>query len=232
MSASHPSALVTGASSGIGLAVSKLLLDNNYRVEGVARSFAAGVCDGLIKTEMDLSNLDQLKQNLKSYKDAPEVLVLNAGYGQFGGLEQFSHEQIQSLINTNLVCNLFLLKHFLPLMKVKGLGDIVLIGSESGLQGAKMGAVYCATKFAIRGLAQSLRADCAGSNIRVILVNPGPVSSNFFDELNFEPQAGQDFAIEPESIAETVLSALQQPRNVVLDEINIQPIKRSFSKKK
>ena len=159
------------------------------------------------------------------------MLVLNAGYGQFGGLEQFSHDQIRRLVDTNLVSNLFLIKHFLPKMKQNRGGDIVLIGSESAVQGAKAGAVYCATKFAIRGLAQSLRADCSTANIRVILVNPGPVSSNFFDELNFEPQSGDDFEIPAESIASSVMSALSQPRSVVVDEINIQPIKRSFKKK-
>jgi len=135
------------------------------------------------------------------------------------------------LVDTNLVSTLFLVKHFLPRMKQNGGGDIVLMGSESSLNGAKAGAVYCATKFAIRGLAQSLRADCSTANIRVILVNPGPVESSFFDELNFEPQEGDEFVIPTESVAKAIVSALNQPRSVVVDEVNIQPIKRSFKKK-
>jgi NADP-dependent 3-hydroxy acid dehydrogenase YdfG len=225
------SALVTGASSGIGLATAKSLFSFGYTVQGIARDFSNTDFEQLTKTELDLSRIDDLANALKQFKSAPDVLVLNAGYGQFGGIEQFSHDQIRRLVDTNLVSNLFLIKHFLPAMKQKGSGDIVLIGSESALQGAKAGAVYCATKFAIRGLAQSLRADCATSGIRVMLVNPGPVKSDFFDQLNFEPQSGNEFEIPAESVADAIMSALEQPRSVVVDEINMQPIKRSFRKK-
>lgn len=224
-------ALVTGASSGIGLATAQVLLNAGYVVDGIARDFSETELADLRKIELDLSLVDALPDALGSITQAPDVLVLNAGYGQFGGLEQFSHEQIRRLIDTNLVSNLFLIKHFLPKMKKRGSGDIVLVGSESALNGAKAGAVYCATKFAIRGLAQSLRADCSTSNIRVILVNPGPVRSDFFDDLSFEPQQGDEFEIPAESVASTVMHSLNQPRNVVLDEINMQPIKRSFKKK-
>jgi len=225
------SALVTGASSGIGLATARALFGNGYSIAGIARDFSATEFDELDSVELDLSLLDDLPEQLQQFKRAPDALVLNAGYGQFGGVEQFSHQQIRRLVDTNLVSNLFLIKHFLPKMKQQGGGDIVLIGSESSLNGAKAGAVYCATKFAIRGLAQSLRADCSTANIRVILLNPGPVASDFFDELSFEPQTGGDFEIPAESVADAIVSALRQPRSVVIDEINLQPIKRAFKKK-
>lgn len=225
------SALVTGASSGIGLATAQALLNAGYAVDGIARDFSDIELSNLRKVELDLSLVNALPEALRSIAQAPDVLVLNAGYGQFGGVEQFSHDQIRRLVDTNLVSNLFLIKHFLPKMKKRGSGDIVLVGSESALHGAKAGAVYCATKFAIRGLAQSLRADCSSSNIRVILINPGPVRSDFFDDLGFEPQQGDEFEIPAESVASTVMHSLNQPRNVVLDEINMQPIKRSFKKK-
>lgn len=231
MNQDKPKAIVTGASSGIGLATVKLLCEQGYEVEGIARDFSNTDCFSFKTHEIDLSILSSLPQKLNKFSTSPDLLVLNAGFGQFGGLEQFSHALIERLINTNLTSNVFLLKHFLPKMKQQGTGDIVLIGSESALQGAKAGAVYCATKFAIRGLAQSLRADCSTNNIRVMLVNPGPVSSDFFDTLNFSPQAGVDFVIEPLAVARSILHALNQDRNVVLDEINIQPIKRSFKKK-
>lgn len=224
-------AVITGASSGIGLATARAFIEHGYDVHGLARNFSQTQCDGLNTVEIDLSQLNELPNKLQQFKTAPSVLVLNAGYGQFGGLEQFSHAHIEALVNTNLTCNFFLLKHFLPKMKQQGEGDIVVIGSESSLQGAKAGAVYCATKFAVRGLAQSLRADCATSNIRVILVNPGPVASDFFDDLNFEPHSGNAFVIEPESVAKAIVDAIAQPRNVVVEEINLQPLKRSFQKK-
>jgi 3-hydroxy acid dehydrogenase/malonic semialdehyde reductase len=225
------SALVTGASSGIGLATARSLFACGYAVQGLARDFSNTDFDQLKKTKLDLSKIDELVNALQPFRSAPDVLILNAGYGQFGGLEQFSYDQIRRLLDTNLVSNLFLIKHFLPQMKQRGSGDIVLIGSESALQGAKAGTVYCASKFAIRGLAQSLRADCATSGIRVMLINPGPVNSEFFDQLHFEPQSGEQFEIPAEAVADAIMSALNQPRSVVVDEINLQPIKRSFRKK-
>lgn len=227
-------ALVTGASSGIGLALAKRLIEQGVETVGLARDFSKTKCTGLEFVELDLADLDQLRQSLESdlvLKQMFKLMVLNAGYGRFGGIEQFSYQQIQHLVNTNLVSKLFLLKHYLPLMKRSGGGDIVLVGSESALQGAKAGAIYCATKFALRGLAQSLRADCATANIRVMLVNPGPVDSDFFNELDFGPQAGREFSIDTNAVADSILHALAQPRNVVLDEINMQPLKRSFKKR-
>lgn len=227
----NKSALISGASSGIGLATAKQLLGEAWHVTGLARDFSKTDGAGMETRVCDLSDIDALPKELAQFKQHFDLLVLNAGYGRFGGIEQFSHAQIRHLVDTNLVSNLFLIRHFLPRMKEQSSGDIVLIGSESSLQGAKAGAVYCATKFALRGLAQSLRADCSTAGIRVILVNPGPVDSNFFDDLSFEPQPGNEFVIEPEAVASAILHALQQPRNVVTEEINMQPMKRSFRKK-
>lgn len=226
-------ALITGASSGIGLATAQILSQQGVSVTGIARNFPATSNAGITNCRIDLADLEQLPEQLKQealQKDF-DLLMLNAGYGRFGGLESFSYRQIQHMVNTNLVSNLFLLKYFLPQFKRQGGKDIVIIGSESALQGARQGTAYCATKFALRGLAQSLRADCASSDIRVILVNPGPVDSNFFDKLSFQPQAGEQFSMTPDSVAASILHALNQPRNVVLEEINLQPVKRAFSKK-
>ena len=226
--------LITGASSGIGLATANKLIGQGYAVTGLARDFSKAPKIDMQTVELDLSKLDELADSLDSdtvLNQGFDCLVLNAGYGRFGGLEQFSHTQIRHLLDTNLVSNFYLLKHYLPEFKKRGAVDIVFIGSESALSGAKQGAVYCASKFAIRGLAQSLRADCANSDIRVMLVNPGPVRTDFFDKLKFCPEEGSDFAIASEDVAEAIANCLQQPRSVVIDEINLQPVKRAFRKK-
>lgn len=226
--------LVTGASSGIGLALCNKFLLNRNEVTGVARDFSKTDCSGLQKVELDLADIEKLPNELQTneiLKQDFDALILNAGVGRFGGIEQFSYQQIQNLINTNLLSNLFLLKHYLPKFKSQGSKDIVLIGSESSLQGAKQGSIYCATKFAIRGLAQSLRADCSNADIRVVLVNPGPVVTDFFNELDFQPQTGVDFSLSADTVAQSVFDALALPRNAVIEEINLQPMKRSFQKK-
>lgn len=227
-------ALITGASSGIGLAVARQMQKSGWAVTGLARNFTKVPQDLMHQVSIDLAALDELPQQLSQHEHLQEqfdCLILNAGYGRFGGIEQFSHQQIRQLIDTNLVSNLFLLKHFLPEFKRSGGKDIVLIGSESALTGAKQGAVYCASKFAIRGLAQSLRADCSHADVRVILVNPGAVDTEFFDDLHFTPQEGEDYALEADVVAQNIVNAVSQPRNTVLEEINLQPIKRAFTKR-
>lgn len=230
---SDTNALITGASRGIGKALAEKLLESNARVSGVARHFEQqiGVERNLVGYEFDLSDVDSLPQEMERLPKDINVLVLNAGYGKFGGLEQFSYADIRKLVDTNLIANIMLAKHYLSRMKTQGEGDIVIVGSESSLNGARAGAVYCATKFAMRGFAQSLRADCSTSNIRTLLVNPGPVDSNFFDELDFEPRGETDFSLNPDDVAQAIIHALMQPRHVVTEEINMQPMKRSFIKK-
>ena len=221
--------LITGASSGIGLATALLMLSQGCSVQGLARDFSSTDCPDMEQYICDLSDLDVLPETLAKISGVPNTLILNAGYGRFGGLEQFSHQQIRHLMDTNLVSNLFILKHFLPLMKSNGGGDIVIVGSESAIQGGKAGAVYCASKFALRGLAQSLRKD--NSELRTLLINPGPVDSDFFDNLDFAPQPGSEFVLAPETVAQAIVNALSLPANTVSEEINIQPLKRSFKKK-
>ncbi len=179
----------------------------------------------------ELSAIDDFCAHQRDALKNLDLLILNAGYGQFGAIEQFSTSQIQRLITTNLTANLVMLSHLVPLMKSSGGGDIVLMGSESALEGAKQGSVYCASKFGMRGLAQSLRAECATSGIRVLLVNPGAVRSEFFDDLQFEPAAGDEFALTPQEVAKAVFNALSLGPNSVVEELNLQPLKRAFTKK-
>lgn len=226
------SAVVTGASSGIGYAVAQKLHKAGWQIDGIARDFSA-VDASFMRTHcIDLSRLDELPSALEQLENpAPDCLVLAAGAGLFGGVEQMSFAQIQSNIALNLTSNLFLIKHFLPSFKRIGGRDIVLIGSEASLQGAKQGSVYCAGKFGLRGLAQSLRADCANKDIRVMLVNPGPASTAFHDDLHFQPVPGEEFSLAAGTIADTVYGALDLPRSAVQEEINIQPLKRAFRSK-
>jgi NADP-dependent 3-hydroxy acid dehydrogenase YdfG len=226
--------LITGITSGIGYATAQAFLANGALVSGIARDYSTFDLKTEATESIDLADLDLLAENLKQkaiFKTDYDGLILNAGIGRFGTLEQFSNAQIQSMVNTNLTSNLMLLRHFLPQLKAKKKGDIVLIGSESALQGGPMGAVYSATKFAVRGLTQSLRHECSASNVRVILINPGPVRTSFFDELNFQPAEGDSSALSAEDVASSIMSALSTPSHVVTEEINLQVPKRVFQKK-
>ena len=223
--------LVTGASSGIGRAVCERLLADGHRAIGIARDFGKFPCDDhrFAAHEMDLADLDQLPKHLKTLVTTHsqlDALVLNAGVGRFGALEQFSYEQIRALIDLNFTSHVFVARAFLPVLKKAGRGHLVFMGSEAALAGTAQGSLYCAAKFALRGLAQALRAECARAGIRVTLVNPGMVQSPFFAELDFRPGPAPDNYILPEDIAAVIVHALTARDGTVLDEINLSPQKK------
>jgi short-subunit dehydrogenase len=229
--APHQNILVTGSSSGIGMAIAKQLLTKGYGVIGVSRRTP----DDLLQStkfsalEMDLSNLDNLPDQLQDLvKTAPVITaaVCCAGQGRFGCLEEFSFEQIRSLMDLNFTSQAYVTRALLPNMKKNGFGHLIYIGSEAALSGGRRGAIYSASKFALRGMAQSLREECAHNNIRVTILNPGIVKTEFFDDLSFRHGEEPENYIEPDDVAEAVLLALETRHGTVIDEINLSPLKK------
>jgi len=223
--------LISGASQGIGRAISERLLAEGCHVAGIGRDFDSKLIaqTGFNPLLLDLSLLDELPQHLKQLAaQLPNIngVICCAGYGRFGALEQFSPEQIHALINVNLTSQILLARTFIPQLKKQQHGNLVFIGSEAALAGGKNGAVYCATKFALRGFAQALREECAASGVRVGIVNPGMVMTGFFDELNFRPGQAADQHLRPEDVADAVWLMLNTRPGVVIDEINLTPQKR------
>ncbi len=219
--------LVTGVSSGIGLAVARRLLAEGSSVVGVARR--AGeltLGEHYLPLPLDLAETEMLPERLiETSRRFPTIdgLVLCAGLGDFGSLEEFSPQRIRRLVEVNLVSNLYLCHHFVPRFKQRRQGDIVVIGSEAALQGGRYGAVYSATKFALRGLVQSLRHECAPRSVRVTLINPGLTATPFYTGLHFEPGGEEGQHLTAEDVADVVLWVLQAGEHCLVDEINLSP---------
>ncbi len=237
MTQSKRTVVVTGASRGIGKAVTDRLLLENCRVIGVARDFTPEDRDrrDFIPFLLDLSHVRELPARLRELRNNhPEIdgLICNAGYGRFGSLEEFSAHQIQELVDTNLTSQILIAREFLPLFKTAGRGDLIFMGSEAALKGGGRGAVYSATKFALRGLAQSLREECAGSGVRVGIVNPGMVRTGFFDKLDFQPGEANDSHLQANDVAEAVWLMLSARPGAAIDEINLSPQKKAIHFKK
>ncbi|MEJ2692370.1 MAG: SDR family NAD(P)-dependent oxidoreductase [Candidatus Thiodiazotropha sp.] len=223
--------LVTGASRGIGAAITRQLLESGSGVVAVARDFSAWrePLPGLETVNLDLSQVETLPHQLGELaRNHPELdgLILNAGYGRFGSLEEFSYPQIRELVETNLLQHIYFARAFIPRFKKQGRGDLILIGSEAALVGGRKGAVYSACKFGLRGLAQSLREECSGRGVRVSLINPGMVDTGFYDQLDFAPGETADNHLRPDDVAQAVKLVLQAPSGTVFDEINLNPLKK------
>lgn len=225
-----PTALVTGASQGIGKAICHHLLEEGYHVVGIARDFKEAENHPRFEfVSLDLSDLVNLPQALKALtKRYPEIrtLICNAGMGQFKHLEEFSFDQIRAVMDLNFLSHVYLTKAFLPLLKKQPRGDIIFMGSEAALAGKRQGSIYCASKFALRGFAQALRDECATSSVRVCLINPGMVQTSFFQNLTFSPGEESNEHLLPEDIAQAVLSILNAREGMVFDEINLSPHKK------
>jgi short-subunit dehydrogenase len=201
------------------------------QIIGLGRDFSGWeeIPAGAEFLELELGETDKLPHRLGEIARAhPELdgLVLNAGYGRFGSLEEFSYQQIAEMLDINLLQHIYTTRVFLPRIKSLKRGDLVVIGSEAALSGGKRGAVYAACKFALRGFAQSLRHECSGSGVRVSLINPGMVATDFFQALDFSPGDDPLHHLRPEDVAEAVAMVLSAHPGTVFDEINLSPLQK------
>lgn len=226
-------ALITGASSGIGLATARLLLDKGIQVTGISRRGDVAELEGknFKPVSLDLADSNetdsQLKQLLK--QQSFDCFIHAAGYGTFGSIEQFSVAQIERAIQVNLTSALILCRQLIPAFRQRQSGQLVFVGSESSLTAGRKGAIYSAAKFGLRGFCQALRDDCASDGIQVSLINPGMVRSPFFDELSFAPAEQPENAISTEQVAAMIGHILDSDDNIVFDEVQLTPRIKSIN---
>lgn len=222
--------IVTGASSGIGKAIAEMLLQLNAKVIGISRHvkpIEGQDCFRAVNINFDKpANYENALKTVIKNTEAIDGCVCAAGIGRFGALEQFSFSQMQSIMHINFTAHALLMRFILPKLKLQKQGDVVFIGSEAALDGGKNGAMYCASKFALRGLALSLREECSKSGVRISLINPGMVKTPFFDNLSFAPGDEEDNHLVAEDVANAAKLVLTSRQGSVFDEINLSPLKK------
>jgi 3-hydroxy acid dehydrogenase / malonic semialdehyde reductase len=228
--------LVTGASSGIGRAIARNLLGLGHEVIGISRDCSKfnKHLENFHPVQMDLSELLELPKKIRELEQnypTLDAVIFSAGVGQFGSLEEFSYEQIQALMAINFTSPVFLTRALIPSLRRKPRSDLIYIGSEAALKGSRKGSIYCASKFALRGFTQALREECSKDNVRVCLINPGMVKTSFFDHLSFAPGEDENNYLIPEDVAEAVLYVMNSRKQVIIDEINLNPTTRVVKKK-
>ena len=186
--------LITGASTGIGAALAQLLAQRfiGIRLVLAARSVekletVATLCrkDGaeVLTVPTDLEKIEQveaLAQAAIAHFGRVDALVNNAGYGQMGPVELIDAPAIQRQFQVNLLGPLALTRALVPMMRDSGGGRIINISSLGGRLAFPFGGLYSASKFALEGLSDALRMELAPFNIKVSVIQPGPVSTDFF----------------------------------------------------
>ncbi|OIR00499.1 putative oxidoreductase [mine drainage metagenome] len=180
-------ALVTGASSGMGKAIARRLIEDGFQVYVAARRVEAMqdlATLGAISLRLDISNEESLKEAVDAILKTTEgvdVLVNNAGYGLYGAVEDISIDEARYQFDVNLFGTARLTQLLLPSMRKKGAVTIVNITSMGGKIYTLLGAWYHATKHALEGWSDSLRLELAPFGIKVVIVEPGLIETGFGD---------------------------------------------------
>ncbi len=181
--------LVTGASSGMGQEFAERLLAEGLTVYVAARRadrMAALADKGAIVLEMDITKDDQIVAAVQRITDGHggvDVLINNAGYGQYGAVEDIAIDTARYQFEVNLFGLARLTQLLLPSMRAKGRGRIINISSMGGKMYTPLGAWYHATKYALEGWSDALRLELAPHGIDVVIVEPGIIRTGFADAM-------------------------------------------------
>ncbi|HEY6172123.1 MAG TPA: SDR family oxidoreductase [Candidatus Kapabacteria bacterium] len=152
-----------------------------------------------------------------------DVLVNNAGLGLFNPLHEFSEEDFRYVMDVNVRGVFLATQAALPKMREKKQGTIITISSVSGKIGFKGGAAYSGSKFAVRGMMQSLFLEVRDENIRVVTIYPGSVDTPFFDNVTLSSSARPEKWLRAWHVAETVKLAVSLPIGATISELEIRP---------
>jgi NAD(P)-dependent dehydrogenase (short-subunit alcohol dehydrogenase family) len=178
-------ALITGASSGIGLVTAKALQRAGYRVFGTSRKALAST-DGITMLTCDVTDEASVNNTVAEVLQQTgriDLLVNNAGVGLLGGAEESSTAQAQAVFDVNVFGITRVTNAVLPTMRKQRKGRIVNVSSVLGLIPSPYGALYAATKHAVEGYSESLDHELRTFGIRVVLVEPGFTRTSFEESL-------------------------------------------------
>ena len=226
-------AIVTGASSGIGKAITNRLLTLGFEVIGVSRSikddvfshanFHAVTCD-LAEEKETIKLCEKLK------KENVFILINCAGFGRFEPHEELHVNTISEMTFLNLTAPMLLTNALLRSLK-ENKGYLININSIEALRASKFAAVYSATKAGLKAFGDALFEETRKSALSITNINPDMTQSNFYDELRFEASQKEDEKLFVSDIADTVEHILNMRKGAVVSEYTIRSLKFGISKK-
>jgi short-subunit dehydrogenase len=218
------SAIVTGASSGIGHAISRVLCEMEYEVYGFGRNFSEEESRYFHPEILDLLETQKLCNRVKEIakETQVEVLVNAAGVGYYGLHEELSVKQIQTLVRTNLEVPLILTNRLLRTLKEHH-GTIINISSVTAKQSSPHGCAYGATKAGLSAFGESLFDEARKYGVRVTTIHPDMTQTNLYRDADFTCGKEPGSYLLPEDVAEAVRCVLSQQDGIVVPDITIRP---------
>ena len=227
-------AVVTGASRGIGFSIAHGLVAEGARVailargEGPLRAAADTLGPLAVAIPCDVSNADSTARATSTVRStfggAPDIIVNNAGVFDVELVEKLDGGMLGKTLETNVVGPHRFVREYLAEMRARGSGHILTIGSIADRHALRGNGAYAASKYAARALHEAMRLETRGSGVRVTLVSPGPVDTPLWDSIDpdhregFSPRASM---LRPEAVAAAVVYAVTQPDDVNIDELRL-----------
>ena len=214
--------LLTGANKGIGLEVVNKLLAKGFYVIALSKSVdnLEQITHPNLKIYMvDLLNITELLRivdEIKNENICIDILINNAGVGLFKKIDDYTIEEWNEVMHINLTVPFILIKKVLPEMKKRKYGRIINIGSDADSIPFPEAGVYCASKYGLRGMTESMRLDLKKTNINITTISPGRVDTYF----NGKYPGCRPDALQVSDIANQILFVLEQD-----DRCNIEQIK-------
>ena len=224
-------AVITGASSGVGKSLAIQLSDAGYKVVLAARSenklnaiaeeiqTKGGNCLVVPTDVSQPEQINNLKVRTLEYGDV-FVVINNAGLGKFCKIEDVTLEDWNRQLDVNLRASFLVSQAFIPGMKQREKGMLVFMNSVAGKKGYPYSAAYVASKFGMRGLADSMREELRENNIKVISIHPGAVDTPFWDKtgVNFS----REEMLDTSTLAQSIMHAIQSPGNFTVEELVVR----------
>jgi NADP-dependent 3-hydroxy acid dehydrogenase YdfG len=225
-----PVLLITGASSGIGAATARHAVDAGWRVVLTARreDRLTGLADELggedqaLALRCDVTSFDDQEAAVKAALDRfgrLDAFLANAGFGAKRGFLEESVEHWKAMVDTNVLGAAYSVRAALAHFREQNAGHMLLMSSVAGRR-VLPGSLYAATKWAVTAIGEGLRAEIADGPIKVTLIEPGMVDTEFFEN---RPQN----ALQADDIARAIMYALSQPPHVDVNEVLVRPVSQA-----
>jgi NADP-dependent 3-hydroxy acid dehydrogenase YdfG len=229
-------AVVTGASSGLGTHFSRALIERGATVFGLARSadtletLREELGDAFHPLPCDVRDEDQVAEAFATVREEGgrlDVLLNNAGLGQFGPVDDLPLEEWDVQMDTNVRGVFLCTREAVPTMREQNEasgfgGHIVNVASIAGLLGNPNLTAYNASKFGVRGFSEALMKEVRDDGIKVTCLYPGSIETNFFDVAGVDMT---DNPLRPEDVAATVVHVLESPANHLISELVMRPLR-------
>jgi len=220
--------IITGASSGIGRATALALGRQGAKLVLVARrenllheieSEVRSRGTEALSMRLDLREEEQVRKMIHMTRERfsrIDVLINNAGFGFYGSVENTPADVVREIFDLNFIAPLLACQLVIPIMRAQGGGQIIAVSSVAGKRGLPLSGIYCATKFALNGLSESLRVELRDSGIDVSIINPAATYTEFGESVRhgdvtakFRPMGHIQSA---EEVAAAIIRCIKQPK--------------------